>query len=171
MTRQSLWDPSFVELRKKQQANLQRLGQDIRGYTLVTPFNRGATADLRNARFEINRPNYLGNSWEPLDEPVSKKRWIAGPSEASQVVGKAASLYGVDEVSFCELDRRGVYSHYYDVEGKQSFPIVFSDEPEYEQYREPIQLDDGTQVIPKEMSNVVVLLFEMDYEVSVPHRH
>jgi len=166
MTRQSLWNPSFVELRKEQQANLQRLlGQDIHGYTLVdSAFNRGATANLRNARFEINRPNYLGNSWEPLDQPVSKKRWIAGPHEASQIVEKAASLYGTDEVGFCELDRRWVYSHYYDVESKQSFPIVFSDEPGYEQYHEPVQLDDGTQVIPKEMSNVVVLLFEMEYE-------
>ena len=166
MTRQSLWNPSFVELRKEQQSNLQRLlGQDMRGYALLdSAFNRGATANLRNARFEINRPNHLGNAWQPLGEPISKRHWATSPSEASRVVEKVAGLYGADEVGFCELDRRWVYSHYYDEESKQSFPIVFSDEPRYESYSEPIQLEDGTQVIPKEMAHVVVLLFEMDDE-------
>jgi len=166
MTRQSLWNPPFVELRKAQQANLQRLlRQDLQGYTLLdSAFNRGATANLRNARFEINRPNHLGNTWQPLGEPVSKRRWTAEASEASRVVEKVARLYNADEVGFCKLDRRWVYSRYYDEESKKSLPIMFSDEPGYEQYSEPTQLEDGTQVIPKEMAHVVVLLFEMDDE-------
>jgi len=166
MTRQPLWNPEFIELRKEQQANLRRLiEQRAPGYTeLDYAFNRGATANLRNAGFDVNRPNHLGNSWTPLGEPVSQKRWTAEPSEASWVVEKVARLYHADEVGFCMLDRRWVYSHYFDVESGKSFPIVFSDEPGYEKYSEPTQLEDGTQVIPKEMTHVVVMLFEMDDE-------
>jgi reductive dehalogenase len=53
-----------------------------------------------------------------------------------------------------------VYSHYFDEETKKDFPIKFSDEPGYEEYDQPIRLEDGTRVIPKEMKYVVVMLHE-----------
>ena len=43
---------------------------------------------------------------------------------------------------------------------KKDYPIKFSDEPGYEQYDQPLRLDDGTRVIPKDMKYVVVLLHE-----------
>ncbi len=166
MTRQTLWNPEFADLRKAQRENLQRLlGEDAVGYTLPdSAFNRGATANLRNTHFEINRPNHLGNAWQPLGEPISRRRWVSNPSEASQFVVKVAGLYGADQVGLCKLDRRWVYSRYYDEDSKNSYPIVFSDEPGFEQYSEPTQLEDGTQVIPRQMRHAVVLLFEMDEE-------
>ena len=89
------------------------------------------------------------------------------PKEASQIVRKAAHLFGADQVGFAELDRRWVYSHYFDLETKKDYPIKFSDEPGYEQYDHPICLEDGTRVIPKEMNNVVVLLHEWGKDVEV----
>jgi hypothetical protein len=63
---------------------------------------------------------------------------------------------------FCLLDRRWVYSHWIDEETRKDYPIKFSDEPGYESYCQPTQLEDKTQVIPKEMKYVVVLIYEMD---------
>ena len=79
---------------------------------------------------------------------------------------KAAHLFGADQVGFAELDRRWVYSRYFDSETKKDYPIKFSDGPGYEQYNHPIRLEDGTRVIPKEMTNVVVLLHEWGKDVD-----
>ena len=42
---------------------------------------------------------------------------------------KAAHLFGADQVGFAELDRRWVYSRYFDSETKKDYPIKFSDGP------------------------------------------
>lgn len=168
ITRQWLWNPTLINLRKKRAVNLRRLVKKKRlGYTVKDlAFNMGAVANLRNTRFSLNRPNYKGNSWQPIGDRnyVMDEPWKGSHSEASQTVKKVAKLYGADQVGLCELDKRWIYSRYYDEESKKSFPIKFSDEPMYEKFDEPTQLEDGTQVIPKEMKYVVVLIFEMDAE-------
>jgi reductive dehalogenase len=73
-----------------------------------------------------------------------------------------ARLYGAGLVGFARLDRRWVYSHYLDEETRQDYPVVFSDEPGYEEYDTPQRLEDRTLVIPKEMQYAVVMVFEMD---------
>ena len=75
-------------------------------------------------------------------------------------------MFGADQVGFAELDRRWVYSHYFDEETKEAYPIRFSDEPGYEQYDRPIRLEDGTRVIPKEMKYVVVILHEWGKDID-----
>ena len=74
--------------------------------------------------------------------------------------------FGASLVGITNLDRRWVFSHWYD---NRSLPhrnprIFFSDEKGFEQYDKPTQLKDGTQIIPKEMKYVISLGFEMDYE-------
>jgi len=69
--------------------------------------------------------------------------------------------FGADLVGFCLLDRRWVFSHWFDEDSRSDYPIKFSDEPGYEDYGQPTQLEDGTQVIPKEMQYVVIFIHEM----------
>jgi hypothetical protein len=86
----------------------------------------------------------------------------ADPAMATRLIRKAAQQFFADEVGFCLLDRKWVYSHWFDEETKQDYPIKFSDEPGYEAYQEPTQLEDRTQVIPRGMQYVIVLIHEMD---------
>ena len=111
-------------------------------------------------KFSKSQSDRPANAWQSELEPAPMGRPETSPEEASQMVRKAAQLFGADQVGFAELDRRWVYSHYFDEETKEAFPIKFSDEEGYEQHDQPVRLDDGTRVIPKEMKYVVVLLHE-----------
>ena len=166
MTRQPLWNPPAIELDKKRNKSLSKLiRSNHKGYRLQDrAFSVGASANMANCGFSRNWPNRKGNSWQPLTKQDYKAygKLEAHPAAASQIVRKASLLFGADHVGFCRLDRRWVYSHWFDVETKQAYPIKFSDDPGYEIYREPIQHEDKTQVIPKEMKYVIVLLYEMD---------
>jgi reductive dehalogenase len=164
MTRQTLWNPPMIALRRQRAANLQRrYAAEAYGYTLRDyAYDQGARANLRNTRFQINRPNHGGNAWDPLHPRDRTEFWTGSPVDAGDTLRKVARLFGADAVGFCLLDRRWVYSHYYDEASKQSHPIRFSDEPGYEGIDRPVQLADGTQVIPTAMRFVAVLLFEMD---------
>ena len=110
--------------------------------------------------FSKNQSDTRATAWQSELEPSPTGRPETSPAQASQIVRKAAHLLGADQVGFAVLDRRWVYSHYFDEETKKAFPIKFSDEPGYEQYDQPIRLEDGTRVIPKEMKYVVVMLHE-----------
>ena len=110
--------------------------------------------------FSKNQSDKPATAWQSELEPSPTGRPETTPEEASRIVRRAAQLFGADQVGFAELDRRWVYSHYFDEETKEAFPIRFSDEPGLEEYDQPIRLDDGTRVIPKEMKYVVVLLHE-----------
>jgi len=79
------------------------------------------------------------------------------PERAGQLVRKAARQFGADDIGFCLLDRKWVYSHWFDEETKQDYPIKFSDEPGYEPYAVSSQLEDRTLVIPKELKYVIIL--------------
>ena len=114
--------------------------------------------DLMN--FSKNQSDKPATAWQSELEPAPTGRPEFSAKEASETVRKAAHLFGADQVGFAELDRRWVYSHYFDEETKKAFPIKFSDEPGFEEYDQPIRLEDGTRVIPKEMKYVVVLLHE-----------
>jgi epoxyqueuosine reductase len=174
MTRQWLWNPPDVELKREQGVNLEKLvAAEKSGYaTQDLAFYLGSLGNLNNTGFDINWSDRSGNSWKPLAsgrpsgsfiQTGSSKRWDGSPEEASKIIARMARFYGSDLVGFCELDRRWVYSHYFDEETKRDYPIKFSDEAGYEKYDSPGTLDDGVQVIPKEMKYVAVLIFEMDF--------
>ena len=74
-----------------------------------------------------------------------------------------AALFGAHDAGICLLDRRWVYSHYYDPETRESYPIRFSDEAGYEHHTEPGVLEDRSQIIPAGMKYVIVFIHEMEY--------
>ncbi|MFC1909443.1 reductive dehalogenase domain-containing protein [Chloroflexota bacterium] len=175
MTRRGQWEEAEREIGKKRINNLEkRVLSGINGYTTLDwAFFKGAHTNVENTGFNVNRPNMFGNSWEPISRhsragrypapDLSLERWQGSPEDASRILKKmSVDYYGADMAGFCLLDRRWVYSHWFDEENKKDYPIKFSDEPGYESYTVPTQLEDKTQVIPKEMKYVVALIFEMD---------
>lgn len=174
MTRQMLWNPPAVELTRKRSENLKKLIEGNRpGYSLVDwAFLIGSNANMVNTGFNINWPNRRGNSWQSLANRPSSDAFVpayqsygkleADPTVATRLIRKVSRQFGADEVGFCLLDRKWVYSHWFDEETREHYPIKFSDEPGYEAYQEPIQLEDRLQVIPEKMKYVIVLIHEMD---------
>ena len=179
MTRQGLWDEAIAKVGKKRGANLRRLMQTGRlGYSILDwAFFLGSRANFESNGFNNNRPNRQGNSWDSSpklaragsyqasasDQSLFQK-WQSTQEEASWLLRKISLHFGADLVGLCGLDRRWVYSHWFDEDSCRDYPIKFSDEPGYEDIHQPLQLDDGTQVIPKEMKYVVVFLHEMGKE-------
>ncbi|MFC1929934.1 reductive dehalogenase [Chloroflexota bacterium] len=174
MTRQMLWDETASKLQKKRSDRLAQLAQNDRNgcYVLDRAFYLGAQTNLEGTGFSVNWPNRRGNSWEsvrrlaqPGSEPLpdaTSLKWQDGAAEASMLIRRLALRFGANQVGFCRLDRRWVYSHWFDEETSEDYPIKFSDEAGYEGRSQPAQLEDRTQVIPKEMQHVVVLIYEMD---------
>jgi len=168
MGSQMVWDAQVKAQRDKLKVKQRKLTEKGRAGFEATAWSLDAAADslLSLMDFSKNQADAPATAWQSKVEPAPTGRPKTSRKEASQIVRKAAHLFGADQVGFAELDRRWVYSHYFDSETKKDYPIKFSDEPGYEQYDQPICLEDGTRVIPKEMTNVVVLLHEWGKDVD-----
>lgn len=173
MTRQRFWNPAVAELVRQRKESLDKHIRDRRpGYGLEDwAFYLGANANITSNGFNINWPNRRGNLWQPLStidqmrstapSCESYGRLEADSRRATLMVKKIGRLFGADQVGVALLDRRWVYSHWFDEETREHYPIKFSDEPGYEAYEGPIQLEDKTQVIPAGMKYAIVLIQEM----------
>ncbi len=166
MMRQGLWNPRWAHLpkmRAENQARLVRAGKQ--GYSqLDWAFYSAATAIGRVTGMDINVPNRGSNGWGSLGaRPLEgAKRWSGDPAANARAIRQVARMFGAGDVGITLLDRRWVYSHWFDPETRQSYPIRFSDEPGYEGIAEPTQLEDRTQVIPASMKYAVVMILPMD---------
>jgi reductive dehalogenase len=69
------------------------------------------------------------------------------PAETTKTIKKAATFFGASLVGVCELDRRWLYSHYYDVFDMKN--------PKH-----------GPLEIPEEYKYAITIASEMDYEAS-----
>lgn len=168
------WDPTLCEkLKQTEEQNMHVLAQEnVAGYTLLDYALADAAYTVASTLgTDINYPNSGFLSWSPLRRPtwedigVNKMQFI-DEEKTARLVKKLAIWFGASLVRVTSLDRRWVYSHWYD---NRSTPhrnprIVFSDEAGFEQYTMPTQLVDGTQIIPKDMKYVISLGFEMDYD-------
>ena len=162
MGSQMIWDAQVENERAKLKVKQRQLTEKGRPGFEATAWSLEYAAEslLSLMDFSKNQADTRATAWQTELEPAPAGRPKTSAEEASQIVRKAAHLFGADQVGFAELDRRWVYSHYFDQETKKDYPIKFSDEPGYQQYDQPICLEDGTRVIPKEMRYVVVLLHE-----------
>ncbi len=162
MGTQALYDPvAFADrakLKTKQHLLVEkgRSGYDRPAWSL----DAAADSFLNLLRFSKNEPDQPSTAWQSQLGPAPGQRWEAPTKEASKVVRKAARVFGANQAGIARLDRRWVYSHYFDKKAMKQYPIKFSDEPGLEQYDAPTLLEDGTRVIPKEMQYVVVMLHE-----------
>jgi len=162
MGSQMVWDARVEAERDKLKVKQRQLTEKGRAGFEATAWGLNSAADslLTLMDFSKNQADTRATAWQTKVEPSPTGRPETSPKEASQIVRKAAHLFGADQVGFAELDRRWVYSHYFDEETKKDYPIKFSDEAGYEEYNQPMRLEDGTRVIPKEMKYVVVMLHE-----------
>ena len=162
MGSQMVWDARVEAERDKLKVKQRQLTEKGRAGFEATAWGLNSAADslLTLMDFSKNQADTRATAWQTKVEPSPTGRPETSPKEASQIVRKAAHLFGADQVGFAELDRRWVYSHYFDEETKKDYPIKFSDEAGYEEYSQPMRLEDGTRVIPKEMKYVVVMLHE-----------
>jgi len=170
------WDASIQKRIEPTTKNAKLLAdKNVPGYTIFDQaLNAGARIMPSAFNTEINCPNSGFLSWRPLSTPFSepsftgvrlKKLEDVDEAKMASLIKKIAMWYGASLARITLLDRRWVYSHWYD---ENSSPhrnprIVFSDESGYEEYSKPTQLEDGTLIIPKEMKYVIALGFEMDY--------
>ena len=168
MGSQMVWDAHYKAERTKLKDKQRKLAENGRAGFEATAWGLDSAADslLSLMDFSKNQADTRATAWQTKVEPAPTGRPETSANEASQIVRKAARLLGADQVGFAELDRRWVYSHYFDEETKKDHPIKFSDDPGYEQYDQPIRLEDGTRVIPKEMKYVVVLLHEWGKDID-----
>ncbi|MEW5786147.1 MAG: reductive dehalogenase [Bacillota bacterium] len=169
-----IWQPNWKE-EHKNHGDLQRLTSGIKrvqeqrpGFsTLDWAFLSGAEANFQGSGFPINLANQRGNSWSPvgLGLPDGLARWEPEEAEAARLIKKMALYFGADLTGICKLDRRWVYSHYFNPRTNEGYPIYFSDEaPGYESVTKPGFMEDGTAVIPGSMKYAIVFLHEMDYD-------
>lgn len=166
------WNEAYKGLSDRDwfQGRVKMMGRNVSGYRREDwAFLMGATAGTSGADFVINIGDSGGTSWSPMKrstvggEPMTNlPPWEGSEAENTRLLKKMALRFGAGDVGVCKLDRRFVYSRYFDTKTNESYPIRFSEEPGFEQYTEPGTLPDGTRVIPKEMDNVLVLVYPME---------
>ena len=171
---QGEWNPAFAGLSRTdlRRAREEKLKRSLPGFTrLDWAYQMAATANSNAAGFVINVPNSGGTSWRGIATAAIGSEAIEGlpeyqskPEISARVIKKIAALFGADDVGICRLDRRWVYSHYYDPQTRESYPIRFSDEPGFEHHTEPGMLEDRSQIIPAGMKYAIVFIHEMDYQ-------
>lgn len=129
-------------------------------------FFMGSLNYLKQIGFNANLCDQNANSWNYDIKSIKEaKEKVTDERETTVALKKAAKMYGASAMGIARLDRRWIYSHWFDEKTKQEYPIRFTDESkEYADISQPTLLPDGVRVIPATMKYVIVLLFEMDYE-------
>lgn len=180
--RNFIWQPKIAaDPAKLEQALVRsrkaRIGRQEPGYgPLDLAYFDGAASAMAQLDFGVNVPDLGGNAWNPqpwawryaeVPPPAQRETPVElDPAEAAAAVKKAALLYGSDLAGVAPLDRRWVYSHYYDPADRAFYPIRFADEggPESAGVTRPTRLQDGTRVLPVGVRWAVVVAVEQDLE-------
>lgn len=174
------WDEKYERMIGKyySQGMKDQINRRARGYAREDwAFISASTATLNQIDFDYHTPNKGTSSWEPikrihvegtLPEGTDLPPYESEPVKNTRLMKHISHRFGASDTGVCLLDRRWVFSEYYDMPTKKSYPIRFSDEAGFEGYTKPTVLEDKTQVIPKEMKYVMVFVYEMhDEEIEV----
>jgi len=148
MYKRTRWQPEWRELGRKLWG--EGLPGNKPGFTLRDRALENALWYVECGWAEGNRVENLKlYSWEsgPTDKyhvlPPDLKEKVTDPAEMSRIVKKVARLAGADLVGICQLDRRWLYSHSYNMST-----------------REPKVLE-----IPPEINYAIAIAVEMDYDL------
>ena len=127
MGSQMIWDAQLEAERAKLKVKQRQLAEKGRAGFEATAWSLDSAADslLSLMGFSKNQSDTRATAWQTKLEPAPTGRPKTSAKEASQIVRKAAQVLGADQVGFAELDRRWVYSHYFDEETKKDHPIKF----------------------------------------------
>ncbi|MGE4271752.1 MAG: reductive dehalogenase [Desulfitobacterium sp.] len=159
------WDEEMKRLEQARKKNFEKYSEDNKpGYS---KFDKAFLAGTNNFMKEkivrnIHICDQELNAWHG-DKGAKEKEMDS--FALTKAIKKAAKMYGASAVGIAQLDRRWVYSHWYDLQTGESYPIRFSDEaPEYMGIEDPTLLENNVRVIPARMKTAIVMLFEMDSE-------
>lgn len=173
MIYQGAWNSNRAHLSDERwfQSRVEKGRKNLPGFTrLDWAYYSAMVANLAASNYVINRANVGGTSWSPIARGGLYRnieglpKWDCGPAKAGAVLKSLARTLGADDAGICLLDRRWVYSHYYDAPSREAFPIRFNDESGYEKYDKPGLAEDKSLVIPAAMKYVLVIIHEMERE-------
>jgi reductive dehalogenase len=135
---------------------LERMVEGIPGFSLIDyAFRDGALTTAKasgSGRGVIDSGFYSWSSLGVTSKPDGVPGWEGSPEEAAGVVRKTGLYYGADDVGFCELDERWIYSH--TVDGR---PIVFEDVEEG-------YVTGEKAVMPRSHRWVIAITVPMEFE-------
>jgi reductive dehalogenase len=141
------WDPAVKHLGDKFYGVIVPR-EDKPGYTLIDQaFSNAAWALEANfAKGNLGGRQGL-YSWDDTridtrKQPAGLKLTVDDPAKMTRIIKKAARFLGASLVGICELDRRWVYSRYYQRPTGEHAPVE----------------------IPQEYQYAIVMAFEMNYE-------
>ena len=154
MFKRAMWDPSQSDgagkfYSPKDYAKL--LERNKPGYTLQdAAFDNASWLLERGFARGINGGKFGLFAWEPMELgrgklPVNVQLPIDDPAQITRTIKRAASFFGASLVGVCELDRRWLYSYYYDTLDREH--------PAHA----PLEM-------PEEYKYVIAIATEMDYE-------
>jgi len=156
----TLWDQEIMNLEEIRQVNLAKLVK-----TSAPGYNQFEIALLSSSLnyldkigFGINICDMKANAWQD-----KKGKTNAGMSseDLTKALKKVAKMYGAAAVGIAELDRKWLYSHWFDLHTKESYPLLVSDETEdYGNINQPVLLENRTRIIPATMKTVMSITFE-----------
>ncbi len=173
MIYQGEWNPRLAHISDEQwhATRVNKLSRDLPGFTrLDWAYYSALVANLAASNFVVNRPNTGGTSWTPMIKQGYYKNidglpdWSGEPEKTTRILKGLARTLGANDVGACLLDRRWVYSNYYDSPSREAFPVRFNDESGYEKHIQPGFAEDKSLVIPAGMKYVLVFIHEMDRE-------
>ena len=136
MFSRSRWDPSVSEIGKKLWGS-QESYRDIPGHALRDNALRNAAWYLP---IEYTGGNTVGNKglyswntklWGLYGKPNVEQIAVDDPAKITKSIKKIAKLLGASLVGVCELDRRWLYSHEYNLRTGEHSPIDIPEEYKY----------------------------------------
>lgn len=166
MTRRHYWDLFEFGDKYRVKTRMERLEKRAPGYSLKDwALHQAGESTHKIANTDMNVPNRGHSSWSKASAglPPGVERGDQDPRGLSRHIKTVARLFGADLVAITKIDRRWVYSRWFDEETKESYPILFSDETE-QKVQTPTVREDRTQVIPKEMEYAIVMVLSMNQE-------
>ena len=115
------WDQTLQEKYKSQEQNMQALvKKGVLGYTLIDyALADGAYTIANTLNTDINYPNSGFLSWSPLKKPTYEKirlKRLEDINEArmTRIIKKVSLWFGASIARITILDRRWIYSNWYD---------------------------------------------------------
>ena len=145
MVMRSFWDMSIKKAENSKPQNIRNLVlKNVAGFTLIEKALMESSKTIQSFGTYGNQSNSGFLSWSPLKEPTFSSLKVGrldqiDNTKMSRLIKKVALWFGASLARITLLDRRWVYSHWYDYQSSpnRNPPIVFSDEKGFEDYSKP----------------------------------
>ncbi len=131
-------------------------------WTVANAFKTGSSDHGDHQGLLRLEPFFTFPGRDAFDGPWDREH--LSDADITGMVKKAGQFLGASLVGIAPLDRRWIYSRYFDHAGSGGQGDILFTEVVSAASAKPRYLDDGTLTIPETMIRVVVLAFEMDWE-------